>query len=325
MKRCFFWITLYAGISAAGNHASAAQSGDYPNRPIRFIVPYSPGGTSDIVARLVGAKLTEELGQQLVIDNRAGGGSTIGSALTAAANPDGYTILVGNVGLAVNETLLPGRSYDALKDLTPIALIGITPHVLMVNNAMPVKSVADFVALAKSQPGKIAFGSGGNGSSTHVSVVLLQKMAKIRLLHVPYKGGGPAVRDAIAGHVQFTLSPIPTIFGHLKAGRLRGLGVSSAKRSPTLPELPTIAESGVPGYEFSTWFGLLATAGTPKAIITRLNQATVKGLNAGDLHEKLQSQGLDPQPTTPAEFGKLLRSEIKRWREVIEWEGITKQ
>ncbi|MBI1964727.1 MAG: tripartite tricarboxylate transporter substrate binding protein [Betaproteobacteria bacterium] len=325
MRKLSFRFGLVAALFAAGGPVSHAQPTAYPNRPIRFIVPYSIGGTSDLLARLVGAKLTEELGQQFVVDNRGGGGSTLGTALAAAANPDGYTIIVNNVGLAVNETLQLERSYDALKDLAPIALIGITPHVLMVNNAMPVKSVADFVALAKSQPGKIAFGSGGNGSSTHVSVVLLQKMAKIQLLHVPYKGGGPAVRDAIAGHVQFTLSPIPTIFGHLKAGRLRALGVSSAKRSPTLPELPTIAESGVPGYEFSTWFGLLAPAGTPKAIITRLNQATVKGLNASDLREKLQSQGVDPQPTTPAEFGKLLRSEIKRWREVIEWAGITKQ
>lgn len=325
VKRHFFWIELVAGISIVSTPVLAAQADTYPARPIRLIVPFSPGGTSDLAARFVGAKLTEELGQQLVVDNRGGAGSALGTALAAAATPDGYTLILNNIGLAVNETLRPDRSYNALKDLAPISLIGISPSVLVVNNKLPVKSVKDLLDLAKAQPGKVAFGSAGVGSSTHLSMAYLQSVAKIELLHVPYKGGGPAVLDAIAGNVQCVLAPIPTIFAHVKAGRLRPLGVTSSKRSSTLPELPTISEAGVPGFEYSTWFGLLAPAKTPKAIITRLNQATVKGLGSDDLREKLLAQGLEPQPTTPEGFRNLIASEIDKWRKVIESAGIGRQ
>jgi tripartite-type tricarboxylate transporter receptor subunit TctC len=326
MKRLSFWLNPIAALLAiyASLWSGWAAAG-YPERPIRLIVPYSVGGTADFSARLVGAKLTEALGQQVVIDNRGGGGSTVGTALVARANPDGYTLLVNNIGLAVNETLRPERPYNALKDLAPISRIGATPSVLVVNNAFPAKSLAEFLALARSQPGKIAFGSAGVGSSTHLAMSYFQSLAKIALHHVPYQGGGPAVRDAIAGHVQCTLSPVPTVYGHLKAGRLRALAVTSSKRFVTLPDLPTIAESGVPGFEFSTWFGLLAPAATPKQIIARLNEATVNGLNSADLREKFLSQGLEPQPSTPEKFGDFLRSEISKWREVIESAGIKPQ
>jgi len=226
----------------------AAQGGKYPSRPIRFIVPYSVGGTSDLVGRLVGAKLTEELGVQLVVDNRGGGGSTLGTTLAAQANPDGYTIILNNIGLAVNETLRPKRAYVALRDLAPISIVGFTPSVLIVNNNLPYKSIKDFVAAAKAEPGKIAFGSAGAGSSTHLSMAYFMSIAKIQLHHVPYKGGGPAVRDAIAGNVQCVMVPIPTVYGHIKAKRLRPLGVSGSKRSPVFPDLPTISEAGVTGY-----------------------------------------------------------------------------
>lgn len=323
MKEYSFWIGLVAALAAVSSHVLAAQAGAYPNRPIRIIVPFSVGGTSDLVARLVGARLGDELGVQAVVDNRGGGGSTLGTALAAAANPDGHTIIVNNIGLAVNETLYPKRPYQALRDLTPISLVGSAPSLLVVNRDLPFKSLAEFIAAAKAEPGKIAFGSAGAGSSTHLSMAYLQSMAKIELHHVPYKGGGPAVIDLIAGHVQSVLVPIPTVFAHVKAGRLRALGVTSGQRSPSVPELPTISEAGVPGFEYSTWFGLLAPAGTPKAVIARLNQATVKALGAGDLREKLQSQGLDPQSTTPEKFGELIRSEIVKWRKVIETAGIT--
>ncbi len=224
----------------------------------------------------------------------------------------------------MNETLRPERSYVALRDLAPLSLVGFTPSVLVVNNDFPAKSVAEFVALAKAQPGRIAFGSAGAGSSTHLSMAYLLKIAKIDLLHVPYKGGGPAVRDTIAGHVKAVMSPIPTVFGHLKAGRLRGIGVSGSKRSAVLPNTPTIAESGVPGYEFSTWYGVLAPAKTPTAIINKINQAMNKGLTSADLRDKLGSQGMDAEPSTPAAFGQLIRDEIKKWREVIETSGINK-
>ena len=322
MKRALFRNGIVIALCTVAAPLFAAEDDSYPSRPIRFIVPYSVGGTSDLVGRLVGGKLTEELGQQLVVDNRGGGGSTVGTALAASANPDGYTLIVNNIGLAVNETLRPERSYHALKDLTPVSLVGFTPSVLIVNNDFPAKTIADFVKMAKAQPGKINFGSAGAGSSTHLSMAFFESVAKIKLYHIPYKGGGPAVRDAIAGHVKAVMSPIPTIFGHLKAGRLRALGVSSAKRSSVLPDLPTIAEAGVPGYEFSTWYGVLAPAGTPKPIIAKINAAMVRGLKAPDLRGKLASQGMDPEPTTPEEFGTLIRSEIKKWGDVIRSAGI---
>ena len=324
MKRQTICSGLLAAVCMLGAQTWAAETDSYPDRPVRFIVPYSVGGTSDLVGRLVGAKLGEELGQQLVVDNRGGGGSTIGTTLLAESSPDGYTLIVNNIGLAVNETLRPERAYVALRDLAPISLVGFTPSVLVVNNNFPAKSVAEFVAMAKAQPGKIAFGSAGAGSSTHLSMAYLLKIANIKLLHVPYKGGGPAVRDTIAGHVKCVMSPIPTVFGHLKAGRLRGIGVSGSKRSPVLPNMPTVAESGVPGYEFSTWYGVLAPAKTPKAIITKINQAMNKGLKAADLRDKLGSQGMDAEPSTPEAFGKLIRDEIAKWREVIESSGINK-
>ena len=324
MKNRFFWIGLVAALSAISTHVFGAQAGAYPQRPIRFIVPYSVGGTSDLIGRLLGAKLTEELGVQLVVDNRGGAGSTLGTTLAARANPDGYTIILNNIGLAVNETLRPKRAYVALKDLAPISLAGFASSVLVVNNNLPAKTMAEFVALAKQQPGKIAFGSAGAGSSTHLSMAYLQSVAKIELHHIPYKGGGPAVRDAIAGNVQCVLAPIPTVFGHLKAGRLRALGLTGRKRSAVLPDLPTIAEGGVVGYEFSTWYGVLTPAGTPKAVIARLNQAVVKSLGPGPTRDKLEKAGLDPQSSTPEVFRKLIQSEIVKWGKVIKSAGITR-
>lgn len=321
MRRQVFWAGLAAALCAISIQVFAAQAG-YPQRPIRFIVPYSVGGTSDLIGRLLGAKLTEELGVQLVVDNRGGAGSTLGTALAAQANPDGYTVILNNIGLAVNETLRPKRAYVALRDLAPVSIAGFTPSVLIVNNDLPYKTIRDFVTAAKAQPGKIAFGSAGAGSSTHLSMAYFMSVAKIDLHHVPYKGGGPAVRDAIAGQVQCVMVPIPTVYGHIKARRLRPLGVSSSKRSPVLPDLPTIAEAGVPGYEFSTWYGVLAPAKTPKPVIARLNAAVVKALKDPSLRAKLLATGLDPQPSTPEEFARLIRSETARWRKVIEQAGI---
>ncbi len=312
MRRQVLWAGLAAALCAISIQVFAAQGG-YPQRPIRFIVPYSVGGTSHLIGRFLGARLTEELGAQLVVDNRGGGGSTLGTALAAQANPDGYTIILNNIGLAVNETLRPKRAYVALRDLAPVSIAGFTPSVLIVNNDLPYKSIAQFAAAAKAQTGTIAFGSAGAGSSTHLSMAYFMSLAKIRLHHVPYKGGGPAVRDAIAGQVQCVIVPIPTVFGHIKAKRLRPLGVSSSKRSPVLPDLPTIAEAGV-----------LAPAKTPRPVIARLNAAVGKSLRDPALREKLLATGLDPQPSTPEEFARLIRSETARWRKVIEEAGIPK-
>lgn len=321
MKRHYFLITLAAAAFAA----STTALGAYPERPVRVIVPYSPGGTSDFVGRLVAEGLTRGLGQQLVVDNRGGAGSALGTKLAAEASPDGYTLIVNNIGLAVNETLRSDRDYVAMRDLAPISLVGFTPSVLVVNKDTPFKSVADWVKAGKAQPGKFSFGTAGAGSSTHLSMVYLLSIAKINMLHVPYKGGSPAVRAMMAGEVQAVMTPIPTAFGHIQGGRVRALAVSGSKRSSALPDLPTVAEAGIPGYEFNTWYGLLTRAGTPKDVIARLNQAMHKALNDPELRGKLQTTGLDPDPGTPEEFGKLIRSEIVKWRKVIEKAGITKR
>lgn len=324
MNSRFLRISLLAAIAAASTQVLTAHAASYPERPIRLIVPFSPGGTTDFSARLVADELSRALGQQIVVDNRGGAGSAVGTKMATEAQPDGYTIILNNIGLAVNETLRPRRGYEALKDLTPISVVGIAPSVLVVNKDSPYKKVTDLVKAAQAKPGKIPFGSAGAGSSTHLSMSYLQSVAQMKLLHVPYKGGGPAVAAMIAGEVQAVLTPIPTAFPHIKSGRVRPLAVSGAKRSSVLPDLPTIAEAGVKGFEFSTWFGLLAPAGTPKAHIERLNQATVKALRSPELIKRLQRAGMEPEPTTPDGFGKLIRSEIAKWRKVIEQADIAK-
>jgi tripartite-type tricarboxylate transporter receptor subunit TctC len=273
----------------------------YPERPIRVIVPFAPGGTADLIARILGEAIARELAQQVVVDNRGGAGGAVGTQLAARAMPDGHTLLLHNVGLAVSETLQPDRGYEALKALAPVTLAGSTPSVLVVNVKSPFRDVADWLAAAKNEPGKVS---------------------KIQLLHVPYKGGGPAVQALMGGEVNCVLSPVPTVSGHLKAGRLRALGVSSARRAIALPDVPTIAEAGVPGFVFEAWYGLLATAGTPKPVIRKVNSAARKALESTDVARKLQAAGLDPQPTSPEAFDKLLRSEIEKWRKVVTESGI---
>jgi tripartite-type tricarboxylate transporter receptor subunit TctC len=318
MKRFGLVIGVAATLCAVSSHVLAAQAGAYPQRPIRIIVPAPVGGTMDAVARIVSARLSEELGVQLVVDNRGGGGGTLGTALAAGATPNGYTVIISNIGLAANETLSPKRNYVALKDLAPISLIGFAPSVLVANGHLPAKNVAEFLALARDQPRKIAYGSAGTGSPTHLAMAYLQGMAKIELHHIPYKGAGPALVDTIAGNVQCVLAPVPAVHGHVKAGRLRGLGITGSRRSASAPDLPTIAESGVPGYEFSAWYGLLAPAGTPKAVIARLNQALISSLYPGPAREELRSQGFDAETSTPEQFRDFIRAEITKWKHVIE-------
>jgi tripartite-type tricarboxylate transporter receptor subunit TctC len=323
MKGLFFWFGLVSGMAAVSTPV-LAQANSYPDRPIHMIVPFAPGGTVDIIGRLVADSMSMDLGQTVVVENRGGAGSALGTARAAAATPDGYTIIVNNIGLAVNETLRPDRGYNALKDLAPVSMIAIVPSVLVVNNNVPAKSVQDFLALARSQPGKLTFGSAGVGSSTHLSMAYLQSVAQIKLLHVPYRGGGPALTNAIAGEVQSVLVPIPPAFSHIKGGRLRPLGVTSSARASALPNVPTISEAGVPGFEYTTWFGLLAPTGTPKPTIARLNQAIVRGLETPALREKLAAQGAEPQSSTPEEFRELIATEVDKWNKVIAEAGIGK-
>ena len=302
--------------------SALAQNTTYPSRSIRFVVPFASGGTTDIVARLVGAKLSEEFKQQLVIDNRGGAGSTIGTAIAASAPPDGYTMLLGNNGLAINASLYPNLSYDAQKSFVPISLVGLTPNVLVVNNALPANTVKEFIGLAKARPEKLAYASAGVGSSTHLPVVLFENLTGARFVHVPYKGGAPALTDTIAGQTQFMFATMPSVYNHIIAGKLRAIAVSGARRSPALPNVPTIAESELPNYEYTSWYGVLAPAGLPETVLRTLNEATVRVLNSPDLMAKLRQQGLEPEPTSPERFNELIRSETALWSKVIKASGL---
>jgi len=315
MTRIFLLIAGL-GIAAVGH----AQK--YPERPIRLIVPFAAGGTSDLMGRVIGGKLGEALGQTVVVDNRGGAGGTLGAALAAQALADGYTLLVPHVGLAINETLYAKRQYNAVKDLAPISKLGVTPNAVVVNNALPVNSVQDLIALAKKQPGKLNYGSAGVGSAAHLAVALLEYAAGIKFNHVPYKGGGPSLIATVAGEVDFSIPAYPTSVPHLKAGRLRILAVTGSKREPTVPDVPTVAESGLPGYEFVIWFSLFAPSGTPQAIITRLNQEIVKALAMPDMGEKLAQTGVDAESSTPEQLGQLLRSDVAKWAKIIKAAGI---
>ena len=316
----FFIRTILIAVGLGFTAAAYAQN--YPTRPIRLIVPFSPGGTSDLVGRLVGAKMGDALGQTVVVDNRAGAGATIGTALAAAAPPDGYTILVAHIGLALNETLYARLPYSALKNIAPVARIGSTPNAVVVKNALPVKTMQDFIAMAKKEPGKLDYGSGGVGGTGHLSVALLEHVAEVKFNHIPFKGGGPSVTAVAAGQVHFAIPALPTAAPHVKAGRVRLLAVTGAKRSPTFPDAPTVAEAAVPEYTFEAWFGIFAPAGTPPAVISRLNEVIVKALRGPELSQQLTRAGLDPEPSTPAEMEKILRADVGRWAKIIKAAGI---
>jgi tripartite-type tricarboxylate transporter receptor subunit TctC len=306
----------------ATTFVGAAYAQNYPTRPIRLIVPFAPGGTSDLVGRAVGAKIGEALAQTVVVDNRGGAGSTLGTHLAAIAPADGHTLLVSHIGLAINETLYAKLPYAALNDLRAVGRVGSTPNAVVVKNALPVKSIAEFLALARKEPGKLDYGSGGVGSTGHLSVALFEHVAGVKFNHVPYKGGGPSVAATAAGEVHFAIPALPTAVPLVKAGRLRILGVTGAKRSPTMPDVPTVAEAGLPEYQFDSWFGIFAPAGTPTAVISRLNGVLVKALGTAELREQLTGAGLDPEPSTPEELGKTLRTDVAKWAKIIKAAGI---
>jgi tripartite-type tricarboxylate transporter receptor subunit TctC len=302
--------------------AVLAHAQQYPERPIRLIVPFSPGGTSDLVGRLLAAKLSDELGQTVIVDNRGGGGSTLGTGIAARAAPDGYTLHISHIALAINQTLYSKLPYNALTDLAPISKLGVAPSAVVVNNKLPVKNMKDLIALAKKEPGKLNYGSAGVGSSGHLSVALLEHVAGVKLTQVPYKGGGPSVAATIAGEVQLAIPVLATAAAHVKAGRLRMLAVTSARRSQAVPDVPTAQEAGVPGYVYETWFGLFAPSGTPKSIVTKLNLGTVKVLGMKDVRDQLFSQGVEADSSTPAELARTLRDDTATWARIIKSAGI---
>jgi tripartite-type tricarboxylate transporter receptor subunit TctC len=308
-------------IVCASFPAAAAES--YPSRPIRFIVPFPPGGGNDIVGRIVAAKLSEGLGQQVVVDNRGGAGGTIGTDILAKAPPDGHTMLVNNISLAVNHTLFRKLPYDTLKDLAPVSLIGRQPNIVVVHPGVPAKSMRELLELARTKP--LNYGSGGTGTASHLATEMLKLMAKVDMTHVPYKGLGPALVDLMGGRLEMIISTMASALPQLKAGKLRPLAVTTAKRSSFFPEVPTLDEAGVKGYEFSTWYGLLVPAGTPKPIVDRLNAETRKALASPAVSQQFVKQGLEPVSSTPAEFAAYLRSEVAKWGKVVKASGATTQ
>ncbi len=295
-----------------------AQAQDYPSRPLRLIVPFAPGGGNDTVARAVATQLSSALGQPVVVDNRAGAGGVIGADMAAKAAPDGYTLFLGGVGsLAVNPHIVPKISYDALKDFAPVVLLASAPSVVAVNLKTPYKSLPEMTAFAKANPGRINFASNGNGSSAHIATALYETMAGVDLTHVPYKGLAPAMSDLLAGQVDIMFSSVVAITPQIKAGKLRALAITSTKRSALLPDVPTLAELGLTGYEAGSWYGLLVPAGTPAEIVRRLNAESVKALRGGNVRESLSSEGAEVVGGTPEEFARHIRAEHARVGKMI--------
>ena len=303
--------------------ATAAFAQPYPSKPARMIVPYPPGGSADILARAIGAKVGEGLGQPVVIDNRPGAGTIIGTEATAKSAPDGYTFMLGTVSShAINPALNPKLPFDPVKDFTPLSLVASIPFAMIVHPSVAAKSVQEFVALAKAKPGQINYSSAGTGTSNHLAGELLKSMAGIDLVHVPYKGSAPALNDLIAGQVSMMFDLVLTAAPHIKSGAARGLAVTGSQRSPVLPELPTVAESGLPGYEVSAWFGIFAPAGLPQPVAQRLNAEFVKVMREPDLKQRLASLGADPLTSSPEQFSAYLRSEIDKWAKVVKASGM---
>ena len=301
--------------------AVVAHSQTYPERPIRLIVPFSPGGTSDLIGRVVAARLGDELGQTVIVDNRGGAGGTVGTDIVAKARPDGHTLLIASMGVAVNAVLYPKLPYDTLRDLSPITTLGEQPNIVVVHPSVAAKSIGDLLALARSQPGKVTYGSGGVGSNSHLATVLFAQSAKMELLHVPYKGLGPAITELVGGQVQFVVSNVSTALPHVKSNRLRLLAVTSAKRFPLFPDTPTVGETGVPGYESSGWYGMWGTAGTPAAILATLNREMVKILESAAVGGQFSAQGLQAIPVSAQAFDRRLREEIRKWGPVVRASG----
>jgi tripartite-type tricarboxylate transporter receptor subunit TctC len=316
-------IALAAAVLHAP-HASAAEPA-YPTKPLRLIVPYAPGGGVDGVGRLMAQDMAPRLGQQIVIDNRGGGGGIIGLEIAAHAVPDGYTLLVGSVAVTSMPGLHKKLPFDPIRDFAPITISITGTYLLAVNLGLPAESVKDLIALAKASPGKLNFGSSGGGSTIHLAGEMLKSMAKIDIVHVPYKSAGLAMTDMIGGHIQMMFAPVLVLLPMAKAGKIRALGVTSAQRSALVPDVPTIAEAGVPGFEVSVWYGLLAPAATPSAIINRIYAAAMKGLESDAMKERLRSQGLEPLGLTPDQSAKFLREDIARWSRVIRDAGVRQE
>jgi tripartite-type tricarboxylate transporter receptor subunit TctC len=321
IRKLFMFFAAMAALACP----TTAQSQEYPAKSVRVIVPFAPGGTSDFVARVYAAALTKELGQQFVIDNRGGAGGTLGADLAAKAAPDGYALLLYNIAMAFGPAMYTTLPFDPVNDFAPVSVLGLAPSALLVNPSLPVRSVAEFLALARARPGQLDYGTGGVGSSGHLAVELLQALGKVKLNHVPYKGGGPAMAATMSGEVAFLIETAGPVVPQIKSGRLRALGVTGAQRMAQLPDVPTIAESGIKDYVYTTWYALWAPAKTPAAIVNRLNQAVHKVVASPDVRTNMQNSGVEAVASTPAQLDERVRSDIAKWGKIIRDAGIKAQ
>jgi tripartite-type tricarboxylate transporter receptor subunit TctC len=318
MKRVLLICFVFGSLAAA---VSGVYSQPYPSRPIRWVIPYPPGGGTDIIARIVAQKLVVNLGQQVIVDNRGGAGGTIGTDIVAKSLPDGYTILMAPTSHAINPSIYRRLPYDTLKDFVPVTLAASATIVLAVHPSLPVKSVKELIALAKSRPGQLAFGSAGNGTVFHLATELFKRQAGIDMVHVPFKGGGPTIANLVGGQVSLALETMLALSPHIKAERVRSLAVTSAQRSSVMPELPTVAELGFPDIVAENWYGIYARAGTPKSIVTRLNTEFVKILRTQEIKERFQSQGTEVVGGTPGELAVYLQKEMRKWSKTAKEAG----
>ena len=320
LLKTFIGTIALSGLALA---AQAQTAANYPNKPIRMIVPFSAAGTTDILARAIGQELTKAWGQPVVVENRPGAGGNTGADVVAKAPADGYTLLMGAVSpMAINVTLYyPKLPYDVVKDFAPVTLVATVPNLLVVHPSVPVTTVKELIALAKAKPGQLTFASSGNGTSIHLSGELFKSMAGVDMLHIPYKGSGPAITDLIGGQVNMMFDNMPSVLAQVKGGKLRAIAVTTRERSPALPEVPTIAESGLPGFDASSWFGIFAPAGTPKDIVAKLSAAVAKSLHTTEMKERLAGQGAVAVGNTPEQYSEFVKAEIAKWAKVVKASG----
>ena len=319
-------LRLAASVVALGLPAASSAQDAYPTKPVRIIVPFAAGGVADLLPRVVGERLAQKWGQPVVIENKVGAAGNIGMAEGARAEPDGYTLLLAPTGnLTVNPKLFPKLPFDTHRDLTPVTLLAQSPNVLVVHPSVPAKTFRELVAHARANPGKLNFASPGEGSGAHLAGELLNIEAGIKAVHVPYKGIAPAVNDLLGGQVQMMFAGISTVLQHVKSGKLVAVAIASPKRNPQLPDVPTVAESGIPGFDVTSWYGIVVRSGTPPAIVQKLQRDMAEALQSGDVPARLAGLGLEPVGNTPAEFDALIKAETKKWGDIVEKAGIKPQ
>jgi tripartite-type tricarboxylate transporter receptor subunit TctC len=316
------WIPAFAGMTMAVFAPMTVHAQTYPAKPIKIVVPYPPGGFNDTLGRTLAAKFTQDWGQPAIVENKPGANTLIGSDYVAKSAPDGYTLLVVAFPFAVTPSLIKSMPYDTVKDFAPVALAAQSPNLLVVNPALPVKSVADLIAMAKAKPDSMSYGSTGNGSSNHISMELFKSLAGVRIVHIPYKGSAPAVADLLGGQIQVMFDNAPNVLPQVKAGRLRALAQTGATRSPIAPDLPTLVEAGVAGYELTVWFGLVAPASTPREVIQKLNAEVLKILAMPEVRERFLAQGVEPLGSTPEQFGEHIKAQMVQWGKVVRDAGV---